>query len=105
MLIIDAVRENNIEKLSQFIASGVSPNFAEDEDGVTLLHHAAQNDCLESTIYLINAGANIYSLTRDGYSPCDIAKLINPSVCLNFYKGWHNRFKNQEQPKTHNDKR
>ena len=47
---------------------------------MTLLHHAAQNDCLESTIYLITAGANIHSLTIDGYSPCDIAKINKASI-------------------------
>ena len=94
MLIIDAVRENNVEKLSQFIASGVSPNFAEDEDGVTLLHHAAQNDCLESTVYLITAGANIYNLTRDGYSPFDIANINKSFRVLKFLQGLVQPLKN-----------
>lgn len=84
MLVIDAVRKNNVKKLSQLIAQGVNPNFAEDEDEVTLLHHAAQNDCLESAIYLITAGANIHSLTRDGYSPFDIANINRSFRVLEF---------------------
>ena len=84
MPIISAAIENNVEQLSLLIAKGYDPNFTEDGDGATPLHHAAQNDCLEAVMCLVTAGAKVGAITVDGYSPFDIANINKSFRVLEF---------------------
>ena len=84
MPIISAAIENNVEQLSLLITKGFDPNFVEDSDGATPLHHAAQNDCLEAVMCLIAAGAKVDAKTIDSYSPFDVANINKSFRVLEF---------------------
>lgn len=80
----DAVIKNDATQVSKLLAQGIDPNFVEDDACVTPLHHAAQNDSLEAAVVLVNAGARTDSLTHDGYTPLEIAKMHGSNKMVKF---------------------
>lgn len=71
---IEAIRENDTVRVASYLLAGVDPNFVEDGDGITPLHHAAQFDHPEVVEMLIIAGADIFALTTyEQYTPIEIA--------------------------------
>lgn len=72
--LIEAIIQRDTDKVKQLLKQGVDPNATLDEDRITGLHFAAQNNLIDIAILLLSAGANSYAETRpDGYTPLDIA--------------------------------
>jgi len=84
MNLVNAVIKNDVEQLTKLLVDGADPNLVEDKAKVTLLHYAAQNDSLEVARKLVKAGARWDSITEDGYTPLDIARLVNCSRMVEF---------------------
>ncbi|PHQ81156.1 MAG: hypothetical protein COB66_03030 [Coxiella sp. (in: Bacteria)] len=73
---IDAIRQSHIERVAAYLLAGVDPNFTEDDDNVTPLHHAAQFKNCDVIEILIIAGADIFSETySEELTPIEIACL------------------------------
>ncbi|MGB6976775.1 MAG: ankyrin repeat domain-containing protein [Gammaproteobacteria bacterium] len=72
--LIDAVRANDVEQVKILLQEGADPNFCEDMSGITPLHFAAINNCLEIVLLLVAAGAKLNARTSEGERPLDIAK-------------------------------
>ena len=78
---IDAIRDVHVERVAAYLLAGVDPNFAEDQDNITPLHHAAQFDDTTIVEMLIMAGADIFAESVfEELTPIEVA-------CLN--ENWH----------------
>ncbi len=71
---IDAIRNNDTTRVAAYLLAGVDPNFTEDDENVTPLHHAAQFDNPEVVELLLIAGADIFATTvYEEYTPIEIS--------------------------------
>lgn len=78
---IDAIRDGHAEQVAAYLIAGVDPNFTEDNDLITPLHHAAQHDNVDIIEMLIVAGADIFAESRyEMLTPIEVA-------CMN--ENWH----------------
>jgi ankyrin repeat protein len=76
MDLIDAIIENNIEMVKEFLQNGVDPNLCLDAARVCPLHFAAQDNRIEIGKLLIARGAHIDACTYpENLTPLDVAKL------------------------------
>lgn len=76
MDLIDAIIENNIEMVREFLQNGVDPNLCLDAARVCPLHFAAQDNRVEIGKLLIANGADINARTYpENLTPLDVAKL------------------------------
>lgn len=90
MKLIDAVVENDVETVVFLLADGADPNEALDEDCVTALHVAAQNNAVEIADALLYAGANPYAKTRpDETTPLDVACLHESLELIALLASYH----------------
>lgn len=71
---IEAIRQNETTRVAAYLLAGVDPNFVEDADLVTPLHHASQFDNPEVVEMLIIAGADIFAVTPyEEMTPIEVA--------------------------------
>jgi ankyrin repeat protein len=63
-----------LDLLRQALDRGESPN-ARDVDGYTALHGAAENGHVQVVTLLLERGAHVRALTRDGLTPLDLAEM------------------------------
>ena len=74
--LIDAIRDCKTERVAAYLLAGADPNFIEDNDRVTPLHHAAQFENPFIIELLVVSGANIFSKTTyDTLTPIEVACL------------------------------
>lgn len=79
--LIDAIRVCDVASVCSCLLTGANPNFIEDHEGVTPLHHAAQFDSCEIVEILVLAGADIFSETfSEELTPLEVA-------CM--HENWH----------------
>ncbi len=64
-----AVVDSDIEALENYLAAGNDIDAHIGHNGLTLLHYAADNDCIGSVEYLIKKGANLNVCCDDGMTP------------------------------------
>ena len=73
---IEAIRQQHTVRVAAYLMAGVDPNFVEDDDEITPLHHAAQFDDSDIVEMLITAGADIFAVTPyENYTPIEVACL------------------------------
>ncbi len=71
---IEAIRQNHSTRVAAYLLAGVDPNFTEDADRITPLHHAAQFDNCNVVEMLIIAGADIFAVTPyENLTPIEVA--------------------------------
>lgn len=64
------------------LQEGVSPDFAEDSENMTLLYIAVSFNAIDIAHLLLSAGANLHSrLAMGGPTPIELAESLN-SPCL-----------------------
>lgn len=90
MNLIDAVVKNDIKKVAKLLAEGVDPNFTEDQDNITGLHFAAQNNFVKIAQLLILAGAKIDSRTITQETPLEVALLSGHYEMAELLVRWQN---------------
>ena len=74
--LIQAVMDNDVDRVNDLLAEGADPNGVLDVAMITPLHFAAQNNSLFVIPLLIEAGADINARTSpEGATPIDIALL------------------------------
>ncbi|QLH42596.1 MAG: ankyrin repeat domain-containing protein [Coxiellaceae bacterium] len=78
--LIDAVADNDTQKVRELLEQGANPNIVIDDALITPLHFAAQNNAREIALLLYTAGADLNSMTDDGETPIDIAKEFGHSA-------------------------
>jgi ankyrin repeat protein len=72
--LVNAVINNNVQRVGSLLNRGADPNSILDKACVTPLHHAAQNNALEVIPLLIEAGALLEAQTEpEGYTATEIA--------------------------------
>jgi hypothetical protein len=75
---IEAIRQNETTRVAAYLLAGVDPNFTEDDDLITPLHHASQFDNSEVIEMLIIAGADIFAVTPyENLTPIEVACVNN----------------------------
>ena len=73
---IEAIRQQHTARVAAYLLAGVDPNFVEDREMITPLHHAAQFDNSDVVEMLIIAGADIFAVTPyEQYTPIEVACL------------------------------
>lgn len=78
---IDAIRDSHTERVAVYLLAGTDPNFTEDDDLITPLHHAAQFDNVDIVELLILSGGDIFAESRyELLTPIEVA-------CMN--DNWH----------------
>ncbi|EDV25511.1 uncharacterized protein TRIADDRAFT_23713 [Trichoplax adhaerens] len=84
IILLDSAARNDIDEVRQLLEAKVNPNVA-NCDGLTALHQAVIDNCLEMCQLLINFGADVNALDKESWSPLhaacmcghvDIAKLL-----------------------------
>jgi serine/threonine-protein phosphatase 6 regulatory ankyrin repeat subunit A len=70
--IFQALEENNIERVKEFISLGVNVN-ARHRNGLTLLHRASYRGLHELAEFLLARGAEVDARTNEGYTPLHVA--------------------------------
>ena len=71
---IDAIRQSDTERVAAYLIAGADPNFIEDDDRVTPLHHAVQFTNTDIIEMLIIAGADLFAeTTYEEMTPIEIA--------------------------------
>lgn len=71
--LIEAVVEEDLEKVARFLEAGVSPNAANSE-GFTALHFSALSGNASIAALLIGKGASVIATDNKGVSPITIAQ-------------------------------
>ncbi|XP_058807209.1 ankyrin repeat domain-containing protein 17-like [Phymastichus coffea] len=82
-----AILEGNLKNLSQLINQGIDID-AQDENGDTLLHHAANNREHDIAAYLTRIGADVLIMNKDGKTALHIAvarklNLVTDGIVMN----------------------
>ena len=77
-LLIQSVREGNIEAVKQHLAAGADVN-VKDARGMTPLHLATSNGQKEIVEPLIAAGADVNAKMNNGMTPLDVTSVIPPN--------------------------
>lgn len=73
-LLLDALNEHNFKEALYLLETGrACPNEIEDDTGVTPLHLAIESNQLEIVRILLEQGAEINIITKEGYSPLHTA--------------------------------
>ncbi len=67
------IEADESEALSQSILEDGEDIDAQDENGRTLLHHAAGSNRIEVVKYLVESGANVKAIDKDGRTPLHFA--------------------------------
>lgn len=79
--LIEAVINEDVQKVEQLLTTGSDPNATEDSDKVTPLHFVAQKaseDAVQIARLLIKAGADVKAKTLpDGHTPLEVARLMS----------------------------
>lgn len=89
--LIEAVIKNDSTMVYNLLLKGANPNGSLDAARITPLHHAAQNDSLETIPLLMEAGADIYCETEpDGLTPIEIALIHNHDKILQVLIAYRN---------------
>jgi len=71
---IDAIRQSDANRVAAYLIAGADPNFIEDDDNVTPLHHAVQFTNTDIIEMLIIAGADMFAeTTYEEMTPIEIA--------------------------------
>lgn len=72
--LIDAIRESHTERVAAYLIAGADPNFTEDDDNVTPLHHAVQFTNTDIIEMLVIAGADMFAeTTYEEMTPIEVA--------------------------------
>jgi len=77
-LLIQSVREGNVEAVKQHLAAGADVN-VKDARGMTPLHLATSNGQKEIVEPLIAAGADVNAKMNNGMTPLDVTSVIPPN--------------------------
>lgn len=89
---IEAIRQQHTVRVAAYLMAGVDPNFVEDSDGITPLHHAVQFDNSDVVEMLIIAGADIFAVSPcEPYTPIEIA-CLNHNWTVAALLGHHQQF-------------
>lgn len=70
--LLEAAARNDLEEVRQFLASGVSPDLA-NEDGLTALHQSCIDDFREMVQQLLEAGAKVNAHDSECWTPLHAA--------------------------------
>ena len=72
--LIDAIRGSHTDVVAAYLLAGADPNFIEDDDNVTPLHHAVQFSNIDIIEMLIIAGADLFAeTTYEELTPLEVA--------------------------------
>lgn len=74
-------KKNDLIGLKELFDKGIGIK-AKDDDGKTLLHHAAENNAMDIVVFLIDKGADIDARDNSGYTVSLIYEFFNTTLKL-----------------------
>lgn len=83
--LIDAIIRHDANKVQELLNQGLDPNLCLDDDKVTPLHYAAQNNAVAIALLLLRAGADLNAQTDpDHMTPLEVARLHKHQDMIDF---------------------